>query len=261
MIWQKKCRFLDFTAHFFHTTTTKKNPTTPLSLASSAIMHTHSQVAAWFGGTVDRRVLPCAASGGYQPPSLRAKPDPYEPSDLESQVHKFPVHKLFGHNSAKRNKCKATDAELCTWRKSKAANAVAMIPPPGGICDDMRDIAMRVCTDYVDVAVYAETDPEISALAGAVLYGDPLLDLPTLDEMKMSYKFAKVRKQQNTIARAYFGEKRMKEVPRLKTHKAACKAARKAAPAYTSHGCKVFPKSNGGVRIVLVDSDSDSDDE
>ena len=114
----------------------------------------------------------------------------------------------------------------------------------------------------VDVAAHADTDPEISALAGAVLYGDPL-DLPTLDEMKMSYKFAKVCRQQNTIARAYFGEKRMKEVPRLKTHKAAYKAARKAArkaaPAYTLHGCKVFPKSNGGVRIVILDSDSDSE--
>ena len=127
----------------------------------------------------------------------------------------------------------------------------------------MRDIAMRVCTDYVDVAAHAETDPEISALAGAVLYGDPLLDLPTLDEMKMSYKFAKVRRQQNTIARAYFGEKQMKEVPRLKTHKAVCKAARKAArktaPLYTSHGCKVFSNPNGGIRIVPAESDSDSD--
>lgn len=225
-------------------------------------MKTRSQVAARFGGKLDRQISPCAASGGYQPPSLRPKRDPYEPSDLESQAHMFPVHKLLGHNYAKREKCKATEAELCTWRKSKAANAVAMIPPPGGICKDMRDIAMRVGTDYVDVAAHAETDPEISALASAVLYGDPL-HMPTLDEMKMSYKFAKVRRQQNTIARAYFGEKRMKEVPRLKTHKAACKAARKAArkaaPAYTSHGCKVFPKSNGGVRIVPADSDSDSD--
>ena len=225
-------------------------------------MKTRSQGAARFGGKFDRWISPCAALGGYQPPSLRTKPGPYEPSVRESQAHRFPVDKLLGHNSDKFKREKPTDDELCTWRKSKAATADAMIPPPGGICKDMRDIARRVCTDYVDVAAHAETDPEISALASAVLYGDPL-DLPTLDEMKMSYKFAKVRRQQNTIARAYFGEKRMKEVPRLKTHKAACKAARKAArktaPAYTSHGCKVFPKSNGGVRIVLVDSDSDSD--
>ncbi len=260
MIWQKICRFLEITAHFFHTTTTKKSTTTPLSLVSSAIMNTRSQVAARFGGKLDCRILPCAALGGNQPPSLRPKRDPYEPSDRESQVHKFPVDKLLGHNSAKFKRERPTNAELCTWRKTTAATAVAMIPPPGGICNDMRDIAMRVGTDYVDVAAHADTDPEISALASAVLYGDPLR-MPTLDEMKMSYKFAKVRRQQNTIARAYFGEKRMKEVPRLKTHKAACKAARKAAPSYTSHGCKVFPKSNGGVRIVLVDSDSDSDSE
>lgn len=230
-------------------------------------MKTRSQVATRFGGKFDRWISPCAASGGYQPPSLRTKPGPYEPSVRESQAHRFPVDKLLGHNSDKFKREKPTDAELCTWRKTTAATAVALIPPPGGICKDMRDIARRVCTDYVDVAAHAEADPEISALASAVLYGDPLLDLPALDEMKMSYKFAKVCRQQNTIARAYFGEKRMKEVPRLKTHKAACKAAckaarkaaRKAAPAYTLHGCKVFPKSNGGVRIVPADSDSDSD--
>ena len=151
-----------------------------------------------------------------QPPSLSL----YEPSESESNPRKYDVTKMYGYRKLTRKET-PTDEETRKLRIAAAATAAAMTPPKGGICDDMHNLAMRVGIDYDDVAFYAENDVEISALADAVLADD---------------------RQQNTVPRAHFGEKR-------------------TAPSYTSYGCKVFPKSNGGVRIVPGDSDSDSDSE